>query len=155
MDDSIIAYVEGVTFANEDGSRRQEIIGKCKKGDKLILLREPGNPYDTNTIKVCTLKKRGFMSRLLRRKPDMSQLGYLPKYMASRIAPLMDEGVHVEVVVNDIEQSEKVETTQSGTMIEMIHECLVEITAQNIKWDEDKNPVPSEQSLQNSTLLPN
>jgi hypothetical protein len=154
MDDSIIAYVEGVTYANQDGTRRQEIIGKCKKGDELILLREPGNPFDINTIKVCTLKKRGFLSRLLRRKPDLSQLGYLSKYVASRIAPLMDEGMLVEVVVNDIEQSEKVETTQSGTMIEMIHECLVKITAKNIKWDKDQNPVPSEQSNQSSTLLP-
>jgi hypothetical protein len=91
---------------------------------------------------------------LLRRKPDLSQLGYLSKYVASRIAPLMDEGMLVEVVVNDIEQSEKVETTQSGTMIEMIHECLVKITAKNIKWDKDQNPVPSEQSNQSSTLLP-
>lgn len=154
MDDSIIAYVEGVTFANQDGTRRQEIIRNCNKGDELILLREPGNPYDINTIKVCTLKKRSFLSRLLRRKPDLSQLGYLSKYLTSRIAPLMDDGVPVEVVVNAIEQSEKVETTQSGTMIQMIYECLVEITAKNIKWDKDQNPVPSEQSDQSSTLLP-
>ncbi len=66
----------------------------------------------------------------------------------------MDDGVPVEVVVNAIEQSEKVETTQSGTMIQMIYECLVEITAKNIKWDKDQNPVPSEQSDQSSTLLP-
>lgn len=146
MDDSVIVYLEGVTYVNQDGSRRQDIISKCKKGDELILLREPGNPYETSTIKVCTHKKQGFLSRLLRRQPDLSQLGYLSKYVVSRIAPLMDAGVEVEVVVNDIEQSEKVETTPSGTMIEMIHECLVEITAKNIKWDEDKNPVPTGQS---------
>jgi hypothetical protein len=144
MDDSIIAYIEGVTYANDDGSRRQEIIRNCKKGDELILLREPSNSYDINAIKVCTFKKPGFLSRLLRRKPVLSQLGYLSKYVASRIAPLMDEGAHVQVVVNDIEPLEKVETTQSGTMIEIICECLVEITVGNIQWDKDKNPVPTE-----------
>ena len=154
MDDSIIAYVEGVTFVNQDGTRRQDIICNCKKGDELILLREPGNPSDTNMIKVCTRKKRGFLSRLLRRKPDLLQLGYLPKYMASRIAPLMDDGVQVEVAVNDIEQSEKVETTQSGTMIEMIYECLVEISAENFKWDEEKNPIPNGQSDHSSPAQP-
>jgi hypothetical protein len=63
--------------------------------------------------------------------------------MASRIAPLMDEGVLVEVVVNDIEQSEKVETTQSGTMIEMIHECLVKITAKKCLVNKATRAQPS------------
>ena len=141
MDNSIIAYVIGVTYANADGSSRQEIIGNCRKGDELILLREPSNPYDIDAIKVCTFKKPGFFSRLLRRKPVLLQLGYLSEYVASRIAPLMDEGVHVQAVVNEIEQSEKVETGHSGTVIESIHECLVEISAENVKWDTDRNPV--------------
>ena len=143
MDNSIIAYVIGVTFANADGSSRQEIIGNCTKGDELILLREPNNPYDMNAVKVCTLRKQGFLSRLLRRKPVLSQLGYLSEYVASKIAPLMDEGVHVQAVVNEIEQSEKVETGHSGTVIESINECLVEISAENVKWDKERNPVPT------------
>ena len=141
MDKSIIAYVIGVTYSNADGSSRQEIIGNCRKGDKLILLREPSNPYDINAVKVCAPKKPGFLSRLLRRKPVLSQLGYLSEYVASRIAPLMDEGVPVQAVVNEIEQSEKVETGHSGTVIESVHECLVEISAENVTWDTDKNPV--------------
>ena len=143
MDNSIIAYVIGVTYSNADGSSRQEIIGNCRKGDELILLREPSNPYDINAIKVCTFKQPGFFSRLLGRKPVLLQLGYLSEYVASRIAPLMDEGVHVQAVVNEIEQIEKVETGHSGTVIESIHECLVEISAENIKWDTDRNPVPT------------
>jgi hypothetical protein len=141
MDNSIIAYVIGVTYANADGSNRQEIIANCKKGDDLILLREPNNPYDKSAIKVCTLKKQGFLSRLLRRKPVLSQLGYLSEYVASKIVPLMDDGVHVQAVVSEIEQSEKVETGHSGTVIESIQECLVEISAENIQWDTDRNPV--------------
>jgi hypothetical protein len=141
MDDSIIAYVIGVTYRNADGSSRQEIIRNCRKGDILILLREPSNPYDVNAIKVCVPKKPGFLSRLLRRRPVLSQLGYLSEYVASRIVPLMDEGVDVQAVVNEIEQSEKVETGHSGTVIESIHECLVEISAENVKWDTDRNPV--------------
>lgn len=141
MDDSIIAYVIGVTYRNADGSSRQEIIRNCRKGDELMLLREPSNPYDVNAIKVCVPKKPSFLSRLLRRKPVLSQLGYLSEYVASRIVPLMDEGVHVQAVVNEIEQSEKVETGHSGTVIESIHECLVEISAKNVEWDTDRNPV--------------
>jgi hypothetical protein len=141
MDNSIIAYVIGVTYANADGSSRQEIIGNCKKGDELILLRELGNPNDKNAIKVCTLKKPGFLSRLLRRKPVLWQLGYLSEYVAARIAPLMDEGVRVQAVVNEIEQSEKVETGHSGTVIQNILECLVEISAESVQWDTDRNPV--------------
>ena len=141
MDKSIIAYVIGVTSTNADGTSRQKIIGNCKKGDELILLREPSNPYDINAIKVCVPKKPGFLSRWLRRRPVLSQLGYLSGYVASRIAPLMDEGVHVQAVVDEIEQSEKVETGHSGTVIESIQECLVEISAENVKWDTDRNPV--------------
>ena len=143
MDDSLIAYVIGVTYRNADGSSRQEIIGNCKKGDELILLREHSNPNDLYAIKVCIFKKLGFLSKLLRRKPVLLQLGYLSEYVGSRIAPLMDEGVHVRAFVNEIEQSEKVETSQSGTEIKSVQECLVEISAENIKWDTEKNPVPT------------
>ncbi|UCB47954.1 MAG: HIRAN domain-containing protein [Deltaproteobacteria bacterium] len=143
MDNSLIAYVMGVTFANADGSSRQEIIRNCKQGDELILLREPNNRYDIHAIKVCAFKKPGFLRRWLRRKPVLSQLGYLSKYVASRVVPLMEEGVHVQAVVNEIEQSEKVETGQSGTVIETVYECLVEISAENVKWDADRNPVPT------------
>ena len=144
MDNSIIAYVEGVTYINDDGSSRQEIVRNCKKGDELILLREPSNPYDTSAIKVCASKKPSLLSRLLRCEPALAQLGYLSKHVASKVAHLMDEGTHVQAVVEDIEQSEKVERTASGTEIEKIYECLVQITANNIKWDKDQNPVLTE-----------
>jgi hypothetical protein len=143
MDDSLIAYVLGVTSANADGSNRQDIIRNCKKGDELILLREPNNPYDINAIKVCAFRKPGLLRRWLRRKPVLTQLGYLSKYVASRVVLLMDEGVPVQAVVNGIEQSEKVETGQSGTVIETVYECLVEISAEDVKWDTDSNPVPA------------
>lgn len=143
MDDSLVAYVLGVTSANADGSNRQDIIRNCKKGDELILLREPNNPYDINAIKVCAFRKPGLLRRWLRRKPVLTQLGYLSKYVASRVVLLMDEGVPVQAVVNGIEQSEKVETGQSGTVIETVYECLVEISAEDVKWDTDSNPVPA------------
>ena len=143
MDDSLVAYVLGVTSANADGSNRQDIIRNCKKGDELILLREPNNPYDINAIKVCAFRKPGLLRRWLRRKPVLTQLGYLSKYVASRVVLLMDEGVPVQAVVNGIEQSEKVETGQSGTVIESVYECLVEISAEDVKWDTDSNPVPA------------
>ncbi len=45
--------VVGVTFTNPDGAQRQGIIYECQVGEELLLIREPGNRFDPNAIKVC------------------------------------------------------------------------------------------------------
>lgn len=68
----------GVSHANHDGSSRQTIIGRCKIGEGLSLVREPSNPADPNTIKV--LRANG------------EQLGYIIEYVASDMAQHIDKG---------------------------------------------------------------
>ena len=44
--------VVGVTFRNEDGSRRQELIEELCEGDQLGIVPEPDNPHDADAIAV-------------------------------------------------------------------------------------------------------
>jgi len=114
---SIITYVKGVNRKNPGlfGKHRQKLVGRCKIGDPLKLVRELNNPVDTNAIKVCNWKKQ--------------PLGYLSRYVASKVAPLLDSGKIVEVEVREIRDTGK------------HYDCLIEITAENIVWDENRNPL--------------
>lgn len=55
--------VAGVTHLNYDGMVRQVVIERCYEGECLVLIREPGNPFNLRAVKVC--RKNG------------DQLGYL------------------------------------------------------------------------------
>ena len=46
--------VAGVSFKNDDGSDRQEILSTCSPLQTLRLEHEENNPYDSNAISVCT-----------------------------------------------------------------------------------------------------
>ena len=63
--------VVGVTFDD-----RQNTISRLRVGDKLFLVREPWNPYDSNAIAVETI--------------DGDQIGYLSRDMARQLAEGMD-----------------------------------------------------------------
>lgn len=67
----------GVQFDNA-----QENIKKfcCQDIPNYALARDPGNPYDSNAVKVMI--------------GDI-YLGYLPKVVAAQVAPLMDNGTHL------------------------------------------------------------
>jgi hypothetical protein len=71
----IITKLSGVTFRDA-----QENIKKfgCRDIDTYALVREPENPHDPNAIRVSLLGKI-FM-------------GYVPKEIAKRLAPMMDSG---------------------------------------------------------------
>lgn len=45
--------VVGVTFDNIDGSSRQNAIGNLEIGQKVHLVWNPNDPYDSNAIMVC------------------------------------------------------------------------------------------------------
>ncbi len=75
---TIKTKIVGVTFSNPGGKSRQKLLKRCKKGDALLLIREPKNRYDRNAIKVCTQSHK--------------QLGYISRELAEDMAPLMDEG---------------------------------------------------------------
>lgn len=80
--------VVGVTFDNEDGTSRQFLLGKLKKGDNIILRREPHNKYDVNAIAVWS---------------DIGQIGYIAKDYSSIIAPMMDGGTNFKVDIAELD----------------------------------------------------
>ena len=83
--------ISGVTFSNEDGTNRQELIEELdeqmRDGDniELTLQRDSGNAYDANAIAVLG--------------PDGVQLGYVSRKMAEEIAPIMDRGIRMRALV--------------------------------------------------------
>jgi hypothetical protein len=50
--ESFFSKVAGVAHNNADGSSRQQIISRCRVGEELSLVREPGNEFDPNAIKI-------------------------------------------------------------------------------------------------------
>jgi len=48
--------IVGESFDNDDGSSRQEEIGRCRAGEPVDLVREPDNPHDPNCVKVLSLR---------------------------------------------------------------------------------------------------
>ena len=86
--------IVGVTFANPDGSDRQELIEDLDDMLQnspfvdLLLKREPENAYDSNAIQVLDGKGR--------------QLGYLSRSVCTTLAPIMDNGVEVKCHLEQI-----------------------------------------------------
>ena len=79
---TIQTRVAGVSFENRDGSLRQTYVRQAKKGDVLALRREPDNPFDPYAMAVDWTDAEG-ASR---------QLGYVPRALASVLAPFVDQG---------------------------------------------------------------
>ena len=69
--------VVGVTFANPDGTSRQEIMSNLVEGSSVFLEREPNNKFDKNAVKVNTL---------------LGQVGYLGRDYAAILSGMMDTG---------------------------------------------------------------
>lgn len=80
--------VAGVSHPNQDGSSRQAIIGQCRIGEGLSLVREPANPADPNAIKL--LRTNG------------EQVGYITGYVASDLARHIDKGGIVKCRISDL-----------------------------------------------------
>ena len=58
---SFQATISGVTFRNEDGTHRQDIIRqRCDPGNELILSSEPNNPHGSHAVAVYLAKKGWF-----------------------------------------------------------------------------------------------
>jgi hypothetical protein len=100
--------VAGVTKKNRDGRSRQEVIAECRRGEDLLLLREPDNPKDPNAIKVC---------RLLG-----DQVGYISSDVASRMADEMDGGKKFSAKVSEITGGERGKRTRGVNIEISVHE---------------------------------
>jgi hypothetical protein len=78
---TITTKVAGVTFDN-----RPRVVERLVVGERLRLYREPANHYDPNAICVQTITGE--------------QVGYIPKELAARLAPVMDaQGGTVAAIV--------------------------------------------------------
>ena len=73
-------YIAGITFGD-----RQSYVKNLKVGYKLWLFRDPSNQFDKNAIQVLDSQK--------------NQLGFIPKKVASTLAPEMDRGILYNVIV--------------------------------------------------------
>ena len=79
--------VVGVTFTNEDGVSRQQIISELTQGEQVIIRREPTNKFDTNAIMILS---------------NNGQIGYIGKDYATILAPMMDAGTQFDAKVADV-----------------------------------------------------
>ena len=77
----ITTKLAGVTF----GSRQHYIKEYARHGQKFWLIREPDNKFDSNAIRVCVSKYK-------------ADVGYIPKKLASDLAPVLDSGIDLKVV---------------------------------------------------------
>ncbi len=87
----MIVKVVGVTYDNEDGSSRANIISRMSNTNKVCLERDPYNPYDSNAVKVLVLWR-----------DEKKQIGYLPKDIAAKISPKLRRNVDFMVTVSRV-----------------------------------------------------
>jgi hypothetical protein len=100
---SFYSKLAGVSHPNDDGTSRQNYIRKfCKPGMRLVVVREPANPYDPNAIAVFVE-----VSSLLFLRTRY-QIGYLKNYdgggrdKPGELARHIDNGGRLEVTIADV-----------------------------------------------------
>lgn len=82
------AKVAGVTFPNDDGSERQDIIRRCKPGEQLVLRHDAYNEFSM------------FATQVLRTNGE--QLGHAPEYLAERICNEIEDGCNAIGVLTEV-----------------------------------------------------
>ncbi|MFH5835900.1 HIRAN domain-containing protein [Proteiniclasticum sp. C24MP] len=87
LQDEIYSKVAGVTFENEDGVNRQELLSELSSGEELELRLEPENRYDKNAVEIYS---------------SLGKIGYINRELAPYISTLINEDVRVDVVVSEI-----------------------------------------------------
>lgn len=80
--------VVGVTFPNDDGSERQDIVASCRAGEQLYLRHDEDNEYSMVATQV--LRRNG------------EQLGHAPEYLAEKIVENMEDGYNVFCILTDV-----------------------------------------------------
>jgi hypothetical protein len=79
--------IAGITFNNDDGTNRQEIMRKCTIGERLILTHTPIK-QDNNAVKVT--------------RTSGEQIGWLHDFVAKEIAPILDKGKTVSAEITEL-----------------------------------------------------
>lgn len=87
-----IVDIAGITFDNENGRARQDVLADCSEGEMLQLIADPDNPYDSNAVKVCRLSG--------------DQLGFVPAWISPEIYKLAEKGYAPNAILMHIETSD-------------------------------------------------
>lgn len=80
--------VVGERFDNEDGTSRQEEIGRLNVGDPIQLEREPSNPFDPSAVAVIS--------------PHGIRIGYLGAARCGWVGSKIERGLDVRACVAKI-----------------------------------------------------
>jgi hypothetical protein len=78
----------GCWYENDDGSSRQLELAECRPGDKLELVRQPDNPHDPLAVAIVT--------------ESGTCVGFLKRDRAAWIAPKIDRGFPINVIVERV-----------------------------------------------------
>ncbi len=83
----------GVTKENDKGANIQDILPLLSEGGRLILIRDFGNPYDENAIKVYYHTKK-----------ESIHIGYLNRELAANLSEFLDENPTFDIdgIVDEI-----------------------------------------------------
>ena len=85
--DEFHSRVAGVTFENDDGVNRQDLLPKLNSGANLELRLEPENPHDENAVEIYS---------------SAGKIGYINRDLAVYISTLLADDVRVDVKVSEI-----------------------------------------------------
>lgn len=107
MTQLINTKIAGVTFPNEDGTNRQDLIKQLKIEEELILEKEDNNPYDSNALRILNKNKQ--------------MIGYIKKTLAQDIRTGMKNGWVYKAKVSMITGQDK-QTTGCNIVIEATKE---------------------------------
>ncbi len=83
--ESECVFVAGTSFSPEGSNKREETARNCCVGERMLLLREPENPHDSNAIAVHT--RAGW------------KVGYIEREHAEWITPIIDRNEEVSAIV--------------------------------------------------------
>jgi hypothetical protein len=80
--------IAGVSHENANGTSRQEIIRRCRVGERLTLVCDPQNPVDPNAVMV--LRANG------------EQLGYLAAHLAADLCDRVSAGENISCYISNL-----------------------------------------------------
>jgi len=89
------AKVAGVTFPNDDGTDKQSILSKCRRGDPLTLIPDKNNPFSIYATKIVR-ETRGIFGT------KREQCGNAPEYLAEKICAASWTNVTTHAVVMEV-----------------------------------------------------
>lgn len=91
IDRSIHAKVAGVTYRNENGRERQDLIAAILQFDLVVLDRDPEQEHDSNTVRVMAMIEG-----------ELTHIGNLPRDVAVEVAPDIDSGRFWNAIVTRV-----------------------------------------------------